>query len=220
MKTKKLVSAAMLIALATILSVIPLLSMPFGGTVTLASMMPIVIISFLYGTKWGLFSAFVYSVMQLILGFGTVSAFFLPGDSQMALMSALMVCFIDYILAYTSLGFAGIFKNKVKSEICALLLGTLTACLLRYLMHIISGAVFFGLWSDWFFKDATGLSQISALKGFCKWTLAHFSGKSLSVFYSVIYNGVYMIPETIITLISSATVYKAISKKVNNKAQN
>ncbi len=211
MKTKRLVVSAMLIAVATVLSLIKLFELPFGGTVTVASMMPIVIISYLYGTKHGLFSAFVFSIIQLLCGMGTVSAFFLPGDSQMAVGSAILICFMDYILAYTVLGFAGIFKGKLKNEISEIMLGSILACLLRSLVHIISGAIFFGAWAEWFFADATGLSQIEALKGFCDWTMRTFTGGGLSVFYSVVYNMSYMLPETVITAISAPFVHKIIA---------
>ena len=212
MKTKRLVISAMLIAVATVLSLLKLFELPFGGTVTVASMMPVVLIAYLYGTRWGLFCAFVFSIIQLISGMGTVSAFFLPGDSHMALGSALLICFLDYILAYTVLGFAGIFKGKFKSDILALCIGTVVACLLRAIVHIISGAVFFGAWAEWFFADATGLSQIEALKGFCDWTMRTFTGGGLSVFYSVIYNMSYMLPETVITAASAPVVYKILAK--------
>jgi len=108
MKTKRLVTTAMLIAIATVLSVFQPFQLPFGGGITIASMMPIVIIAFCYGTKWGLFSAFIFSLLQMFLGAKTITAFFLPGDSQMALGAALIVCFLDYIAAYTVLGFGGI----------------------------------------------------------------------------------------------------------------
>ena len=94
----------------------------------------------------------------------------------------------------------------------ALCIGTVVACLLRAIVHIISGAVFFGAWAEWFFADATGLSQIEALKGFCDWTMRTFTGGGLSVFYSVIYNMSYMLPETVITAASAPVVYKILAK--------
>ncbi len=208
MKTKKLVLSAMLISIATVLSFVKLFELPFGGTVTAASMMPVVIIAILYGTRWGLFSAFIFSILQLICGIGTVSAFFLPGDSQMAITSAIAICLLDYIVAYTVLGFAGILKGRLKNRASEIVLGAILVCILRCIVHIISGAIFFGSWAEWFFADSTGLSQISALKGFCNWVMRTFSGAGLSIFYSVIYNLAYMLPETIITAITVPAVYK------------
>ena len=214
MKTKKLVITSMLIAIATVLSFIPLIKLPFGGSVTPASMMPVVLMAYLFGVKKGLFGAFVYSLVQLFIGLDTVSAFFLPGDAQMSVVSAVIVCFLDYIVAYTCLGLAGIFRCDGKDSLPRLVAGVAFACIMRYLVHIVSGAVFFGVWADWFFADSTGLASIESLKPFCDWVMHTFSGSGLSVFYSVIYNGAYMIPETIITLIVTPVIYKVIRNKI------
>ena len=72
-KTRILVEGAMMIALSTILSMIPLFSMPYGGTVTLLSMLPLVLMAFRHGTKWGVFTAFVHSVLQLLLGLSNLT---------------------------------------------------------------------------------------------------------------------------------------------------
>jgi len=210
MKTKKLVLTALLLAIGTLLSFIQIIRLPFGGSVTFASMVPIVLIAYIYGTKWGLFSSFVYALLQILSGLGTVSAFFMPGESQMVLWMAVCVCVLDYLLAYTMLGFSGIFKNKLKNTSLEISLGAVVSLLLRYLVHIISGAVFFGSWASWFFGEESGLSQISALSGFCSWVIENFSGSGIAVLYSVIYNGAYMIPEIILTLVIAPAIYKAL----------
>lgn len=212
MKTKKLVTTAMLLAFSLILSLIQVLRLPFGGSVTLVSMLPVILIGYMYGIKHGLFAALVYSFLQMLVGMGTVSAFFLPGESQMALHAAILICVIDYILAYSCLGLGGLFKNRIKNPMASLLLGTTVCILLRYFMHIISGYIFFGSWAQWFFADSSGLSQIGALKGFCDWVMNNLSGNGLSLFYSVIYNGAYMIPELLITLIVTPVVYRVLKK--------
>ena len=106
--TKVLVECALLIAIATVLNVvcsfIPFLNLPFGGGFTICSMLPIVLAAYRNGTKWGLLTGFVYAVVQMLLGFKTVSAFFMPSsDSYMVLWKAICVCLIDYIIAYTVL---------------------------------------------------------------------------------------------------------------------
>ena len=94
-KTKKLVTSAMLIALGTAISFlseyIPFLNLPFGGTVTLASLLPLVLISVLYGLPWGLLSGFVYSLLQMAVGFKTVSGLFLPNSSAVRYMVAVRI---------------------------------------------------------------------------------------------------------------------------------
>lgn len=214
MKTKTLVTTSMLIAIGAILSLIPLIKLPFGGSITPASMMPIVLMAYLFGVRKGLLGAFVYSLVQLFLGMDTVSAFFLPGDAKMPVFTAITVCLLDYIVAYTCLGLAGVFKREGKKDTFRLVGGVLLACILRYLIHIISGAVFFGAWAEWFFADSTGLGSIEALRPFCTWVMTNFSGNGLSVFYSVVYNGAYMIPETAVTIITTPLVYKIIKNRV------
>lgn len=212
MKTEKFVTTAMLLATGILLSLIQIIRLPFGGAVTLLSMMPVIFIAWIYGTKWGLFSAFIYSVLQLLTGMSTVAAFFVPGDSQMAFGSAICVCIIDYVLAFTVLGFGGIFKEKIKNDTLAIALGALVALFLRLVMHVISGAIFFGAWAEWFFADSTGLSQIAVFKGFCSWVMSNFGGKTIAVIYSIIYNAAYMIPEIVITVSATPVIYKILKK--------
>ena len=204
MRTKKLVVSAMLIAVAAVLSIFQPFQLPFGGGITIASMMPIVLIAYCYGTRWGLLSALIFSLVQLLLGMKTVTAFFLPGDSQMLVWQALCVCLLDYIAAYTVLGFGGIFKGKIKNDAAAICVGSVFALFLRYIVHIISGAIFFGAWAEWFFTQE-GFYPIGAK------IMAHCSGGMLALIYSIFYNGTYMIPEIIITAILTPIVYKALS---------
>ena len=206
-KTQRLTLSAVMLAFATVLALvcefIPFLNLPFGGGFTVASMLPIVIISYMYGIKWGLFSSFTYSVIQVIISLilgKTVLALFTPSsDDFLGIWVAFAIVIIDYLLAYTVLGFGGIFRNSVKSKTTALILGVIFALSLRYLCHIASGYIFYGAWAEWFFSQegfyAIGEKILSA-----------FSGRALALIYSVFYNGLYMIPEIIITAIAAGIV--------------
>ena len=201
-RTQALTVSAIMIAfsvsISAICAVMPFLNFPFGGGFTIASMLPIILVAYMYGTKWGILTAFTYSILQMLLGFNTVSAFFLPGDSQMIWWRAIIVCLVDYVIAYTVLGFGGIFRKKY-APTKAIVLGSIFAISLRYVAHIISGAIFFGAWAEWFFTQ----------EGFYAWgqtILDTFSGEGLSVIYSIIYNGMHMIPEIIITVIVACFV--------------
>ena len=66
--TKKLAACAVMVALGAVLSMIKVLQMPFGGSVTLLSMLPCAMISIMYGLKWGFAASFVESVVQLAFG--------------------------------------------------------------------------------------------------------------------------------------------------------
>ena len=210
--TKKLATCAMLVALATALAIVSLvipLQLPFGGSVTFASMLPIVIAAYMYGTKWGLGTAFVFAFIQMLLGGKTVASFFMPGDSQMFWFKAVIVCLIDYIIAYTVLGFGGIFSKKIKNPALSACAGGALATLLRYVCHTVSGAIFFGAWAEWFFTQ----------EGFPAWgqkILEAFSGDALATVYSIIYNGTYMIPEIIITAIVACFVTRIPQIKIRD----
>lgn len=198
--TVRLVESALLIAIAAVIELISKtlgLEFPFGGTITLASMFPIVLIAYKYGTKWGLLSGFTYSLVQMLLGAKTVSAMFLPGDDQMVLWQAICICLLDYVLAYTLLGLGGIFKGKFKKPAAELALGAFVALLLRYLVHIVSGAIFYGAYAEWFFTQE-GFYSIGEK------ILGTFSGSSLAIVYSIFYNGLYMVPEIILTTVVAA----------------
>lgn len=68
-KTRILVECALMIAIGTVLSNIKIFTMPNGGSVTLLSMLPFVLVSFRHGVKWGLFTGFVNGCLQMLLGF-------------------------------------------------------------------------------------------------------------------------------------------------------
>ena len=187
----------MLMALAVVLevvgrSVIP--PMPFGGQVTLVSMLPIVLLSWRHGVRWGLTAGFGYSLIQMALGAGTVTAAFQPGyfgDGAM-LGRALLMCALDYVAAYTLLGLGGCFRGMGKHPAGALTGGTLVALGARYLVHIASGWLLFSGWAEWFFTQ----------EGFPAWgsaLAASASPQLLGFAYSAVYNGMYMIPEMILT---------------------
>ncbi len=212
-KTKKLVESGLLIAMALVLSVVSKalpLHLPFGGSITLLSMLPIVLLSYRHGVKWGLFTAFVYSLLQIATGLDDIKAFFIPEDYQ--LTASIGILLIDYIAAYTLLGFGGVFRNIIKKPSCSLAVGAVFALTLRYAAHIVSGAVFFGAWAEWFFTQE-GFYKIGGT------IIGTFSGNALALVYSVFYNGLYMIPEIVITAIGAAAVgtIPAIGRKVGSK---
>ena len=206
---KRLTVSAMMLALATVLAIvcayIPFLNLPFGGGFTVASMLPIVIVAYMYGTKWGLFTSFCYALIQIIMSLtqgagGTVMALFLPeSESFMGYGAAVWIILIDYIIAYTVLGLGGVFRNKISNKTLSLVVGVVLALLLRYAAHIVSGYIFYGAWAEWFFTQE-GFYAIGNV------ILNSMSGNLLSFVYSVFYNGLFMIPEIVITAIVAVPV--------------
>ena len=205
---------ALAMVLAMVCALIPFLNLPFGGGFTVASMLPVVIISYMYGMKWGFFSAAIYSVIQVVmdlyLGKGsTLIALFMPNSEDfMGIGAAIAILIIDYLVAYTLLGFGGAFR-KMKNKTLALTLGVVLALSLRYLAHIVSGYIFYGAWAEWFFTQ----DNFYAIGG---WILDTFSGEGLAIVYSIFYNGLYMIPEIIITAVAAVIVSRLPVIKISD----
>lgn len=132
---KQLVFSAMAIALATVTSMIKLFDMPFGGSVTLLSMLFISLIGYWYGIGGGLTAAVAYGVLQLVIDPYILS---IP---QMIL---------DYLLAFGALGLSGLFHDKKNGLIAGYLVGVLG----RYFFVFLSGVIFFAAYMpDDFFTD-------------------------------------------------------------------
>ncbi|MGI5985083.1 MAG: energy-coupled thiamine transporter ThiT [Clostridiales bacterium] len=130
---KRIAESAMLIAIGTILSLFEFKGpWALGGGITVCSMLPLVLIAHRYGTKWGILSALVYSVLQMVLGMKNVQY------APTALSAAGIIVF-DYILAYTALGFSACFNNIFADRRKAIILGIIVTFLARFLCHFISG---------------------------------------------------------------------------------
>ncbi len=130
--TLVLVECAIMIALATVLSVLAIANLPYGGSITIASMLPLAILSYRNGLWVGLGASAVYGVLQQLLGLSNLSYF-------TTWQSIVAIILLDYIIAFAVIGLAGIFRRLLPQR-NALLAGCGLACLLRYLCHVISGA--------------------------------------------------------------------------------
>ena len=135
---RRLVESAILVALATVLSLIKLAELPYGGSVTCASMLPILLIAYRNGPLWGLGSGLVFSALQLVTGLSVLS--WVTGWK-----SVLAVIFLDYIFAFAVSGLGGIFRRKERSQATSLILGALLVSGLRFVCHFISGVT---VWRD------------------------------------------------------------------------
>lgn len=139
-KTRILAECAIMVGLATALSLLKLWEMPLGGSITLLSMLPVMLIALRHGTGIGLGTAFVYACGQLFLGLSSLMSW---GMTPTMWVGSVI---FDYLLAFTLLGFAGVFK---KYGVRGALAGIIFACALRFVSHFISGAIFFKVWCPW-----------------------------------------------------------------------
>ena len=120
------------------------------------------------------------------------------GDGTM-IFKAILMCLLDYLLAYTMMGLGGVFRDKIKNPGTSLMCGSLVALGARYLSHILSGYLLFSGWADWFFTQ----------DGFPTWgakLVESLSPTALGWVYSIVYNGFYMVPELILTAIAAQLI--------------
>ncbi len=174
---RTLTESAVMIALATVLSLIKIIQLPYGGAVTVASLLPLAVISYRHGLRWGLFTAFAHGVIQQIFDLSLLNYF---SDWK----SLVTLILLDYLVAFSAAGLAGVFRKPIRNQTSALCLGCFTVCMIRYACHVVSG---FTVW--------TGFSMPT----------------KASLIYSLSYNATYMLPETIVLLVITAYIASAIS---------
>ena len=167
-----------MVAMAFGLSFLKIVKFPWGGSITVLSMLPIIVFSIRNGVGSGLMCSFVYSLTQLAQG--------IIGDGLLGwgLTPLLLVgcIFFDYVGAFTVLGLAGMFRKKGMGGWIS---GAVIAIALRYILHILSGSLIFasvGMILDWNIENT--------------WV------------YSMLYNGAYMLPEMILTTIGAVVLFK------------
>ena len=139
-KTRILVECALMVAAGTVLSNLKIYELPNGGAVTCLSMLPFVLVSFRHGVKWGLFTGFVNSLLQMLLGFYAPPA---PG-----LLPLVGMILLDYVLAFTLLGLAGAIAKPFSNRLVGVAVGTAAVCVLRFLCSFLSGVLIWGNLSD------------------------------------------------------------------------
>ncbi|GHH98586.1 energy-coupled thiamine transporter ThiT [Neobacillus kokaensis] len=154
---------------------------PQGGSISIA-MVPIFIMAYRWGIKGGLLTGFILGLLQFIMGFAQIYT--------------IVQGIIDYFVAFTVVGIAGVFARQIKQSyekgkrgtwITYVVFGAFIGSLLRYFCHVISGAVFFGEYAP--------------------------KGQPVMI-YSLLYNGTYMLPSFIISAIIVVLVISAMPKKM------
>ncbi|QOY34422.1 energy-coupled thiamine transporter ThiT [Anaerobacillus isosaccharinicus] len=173
-----LTEIAMMAALALVLDLISIKGFwGYGGSVSLA-MVPILLMAYRRGLSAGLITGFIVGSIQMFTGY-----FVHP-----------VQIFLDYALAYTVVGFAGVFTitplaSRTKRAL-AIIIGVFLASFLRFITHFISGVVWFGIYAP------EGMNVI---------------------LYSIIYNASYMIPvfllSTVIFILLSNTAPRLLHGK-------
>ncbi len=143
----RLVESGLMLAMATVLSFVKVLDLPYGGSITAFSALPILLVAYRHGLWQGLFTAFAHALIQLMLG----TSVFSYGFSIQAVIAIVM---LDYLLAFTVLGLGGIFRRRCESQGTALVLGAMLTGALRYALHTIAGCT---VWAGLSIPDSAAL---------------------------------------------------------------
>ncbi len=174
---RMLCEGALLVVLAQLLDLFPLWRMPWGGSVSL-SMVPFFVFACRWGVGGGLSAGFVLGVLQFLFAGGLA----LGWQSIVG----------DYLVAYTVLGLAGVFRGKGWS----IYAGTLLGCTLRFLVHWVVGAT---IWAAYMPERFFGLTMTSP------W------------FYSLLYNGFYMVLDAVLCLVAAALLSRPLGASLRGE---
>ena len=140
-KTRILVECALLIAMGTILAQVKIFRMPSGGSITLLSMVPFVMISLRHGTKWGVMANLANVALQIALG----GIYTPPAGTILAFIGSIL---LDYVFAYAVLGYANAFAKLFKNRALGVAMGTAIVCFLRFMSAFVSGFLIWGSLTD------------------------------------------------------------------------
>lgn len=171
-RVRMLCEGALLVAVAQILSYVKFLELPNGGSLTPA-MFPVLLFAVRWGWKDGLLGGLVLGILQ----------FMFDGGFALGWQSILG----DYLLAFTALGLAGVFRGRR----WGIFAGTVLGCAGRFLVHYVVGAT---IWAGYMPGEFLSMTMTSP------W------------FYSLLYNGVYMLPNMALALVIGALLYRPMGR--------
>ena len=177
LKLRALCEGAVFVALAQIIGYLKLFELPQGGSIVL-SMLPI----FIYCSRWGfgrgMLASFCFSILQLMLD----GAYAWGWQSMLG----------DYIVAFSVLGFAGLFHKSAKG----FFVGTVVGSVCRFLVHWIVGIV---VWGEYMPDTFFGMTM------------------TRPAFYSFLYNGSYMLIDMVLCLVVGALLWKPLGKYIRGE---
>ena len=165
---QRLTECAIMLALAVVLNEFTPFKLPFGGSVTFFAQLPIVLVSYRHGLKWGLLTGFAMGVIEILFGLENFS--YVTG-----IAAYLILIFADYVIAFSALGLGGVFRKSIRNQALSLAAGGALVSVIRFCCHFVSGVTIWG-----------GYAEDTPV-----------------AIYSLTYNGSYMLPELIITVIGA-----------------
>ncbi|MDE7406646.1 MAG: energy-coupled thiamine transporter ThiT [Clostridiales bacterium] len=181
MDTRTITYAAVCVALSFALSYVRLFKMPMGGSITFASMLPLMLFAFMFGSRKGVVVGVIYGLLQAI-------------QDPWIIHPAQFV--LDYLVAFGAIGLTGCmrevgaFKGNMRAQFAV---GAIIACALRFIAHYFAGVFAFGVYAAGY-ADAYGISALAN-----------------EYFYSFVYQCLYLIPELAIVIVAAMLVLTSTS---------
>ena len=174
LRVRALTEGALMVAIAQLLSYLKLFGdMVNGGSITFAAF-PLILYALRWGLGRGLIASFAFGVLQMIF----------DGAYAWGWQSMLL----DYIVAYTPLGLAGLFKGRAWGIFPGAVLGNTV----RFIVHFISGVTIYRIY------EPTEVLNLGVYDD--------------AVVYSLVYNGAYMLPCLVLTVLAAAVLYVPLKK--------
>ncbi|MGI5928908.1 energy-coupled thiamine transporter ThiT [Pseudoflavonifractor sp.] len=170
--TRMLCEGAIMVALALVLNQLKIFRLPNGGSITL-EMLPIFFFAVRWGVGPGLLAGFAFGLLQM----------FIDGAVAWGWQSLLL----DYLVAFTPLGLAGLFKGKD----WGIFAGTVLGSVVRFIVHFISGITIYAIVAPTELFNMTFTSP---------WM------------YSLAYNGSYMAIDMALCLVVFGLLYKPLKR--------
>ena len=200
--TRSLVYGAIAIALAYALSYARLFRMPQGGSITFASVLPLMIYSMMFGTRKGVLVCLIYGTLQAL---------------QDPYILHPMQFLLDYPLAYGLVGVSGFFAEKKlfkNKHIVNFLLGGIVAVSLRYACHVCSGVFAF---ADYFFWDEELMSTYSTA---AVYSLAYNSSVFVDMAIALVLGAIMLSSKSFVRQMESSALPLSIAEEPDENDDN
>lgn len=179
--TRRMVESALLLTIGTVLSVLSFQGVwALGGSITFCSMLPLVVLSWRWGWKWGTLCGLVFGILQMCLGYANV-------QYATSVGMAAAIIFLDYVLAFSVIGLAGLFRGRLKQERAGIIVSIAVTFFLRFLCHFLSGVL---IWEALWPNELGWAAPV----------------------WSAAYNGSFMVPELLITGVAAFVSWRPLEQ--------